>query len=107
MKRKSIRPVSKKRDMELRIFRELDAVLRPKTGGVSELDGTRGEWPTHRWPEPHHIEGRRGKRVYDPFNIIYLTRTQHNNPAIINDKERLLAIVRPIRIKQGFKEVQE
>lgn len=99
----SLKPVNERRQAELDKFYALDKILRPKTKGRSELNGSRGDYRTGFGVEPHHIRGRRGKRVYDPFNIIYLTRAQHDTIKLMHSEEELEAIVKPIRIKQGFK----
>jgi len=54
--------------------------------------------------DPHHIKGRVGKLFLDPFNIIMLTRDEHNDKKVIGDKDKLLELIRPRRIEQGFKE---
>lgn len=106
MKKTPLKKVSDKRKAETDRFYALDRlILRPATKGRSELNGERGDWRTGYSVEPHHITGRRGARVYDPFNIIYLTRPQHD--AIRHtweEEEELLGVVREIRIKQGFEE---
>ena len=54
---------------------------------------------------PHHIQGRRGAHLYDPFNIILVTDAEHreihahNTPEL---KAKLAGIVKELRIRQGF-----
>ena len=54
---------------------------------------------------PHHIYGRRGAHLYDPFNIILVTNAEHreihahNTPEL---KAKLAGLVEQIRLAQGF-----
>lgn len=82
--------------------------LRELCENRSELSGDVSDWQSIFKVDPHHIEGRNGKRLLDPFNIIMVTRNEHT--AIEEErssysKEQLLEIVKAIRIKQGFEEV--
>jgi len=79
--------------------------LRQLCGNRSELSGANPYWQSDFIVEPHHIEGRTGKRLLDPFNIIMLTRPEHDTIRRTHTREELLTLVRDIRIKQGFKEV--
>ena len=99
-----MRQVSKKRQVEVRKYRKLEVELREKCGNKSELSGEYGDWQTHWNVEGHHITGRTGKKVYDPFNIILLTRPEHDKIKKTHTEAELLALVREIRVKQGYKE---
>ena len=108
MIRSGVNRISKKRLLEMPIYNVLIVELRELCGNISELSGTKPDWQSGYLVEPHHIGGRIGKKFLNPFNIIMLTRTEHD---IENDykegcytKEELLNIVKPIRIKQGYKE---
>ena len=78
--------------------------LRSKCNNRSELSGDKGDWQTNFSVEPHHILGRTGKRLTDPYNLILLTRIEHNAQAGNNDRGRqtLLQYIKPIREKQGY-----
>lgn len=106
---KGIPPISKRRKAELREYYILENKLRQLCGNKSELSGAYADWQTHWNVEGHHITGRNGKRLLDPFNIIMLVRDEHTIEQRYlegcHTEEELLAIVRPIRIKQGFEEV--
>lgn len=89
-------------------YRELIWKLRRLCHNKSELDGASPDWQSHYYVEPHHINGRNGDLFLDSFNIIMLTRTQHDLeegriPGQKVGKVKLLAIVHELRIKQGFK----
>ena len=105
MKQTRLRPISKKRAEEMRKYFPLVEELRQLCDNRSELSGDIPGWPSNFQAEPHHIEGRSGKRLLDLFNIIMLTRTEHDTIRQTHTKEELLALVRDIRIKQGLKEV--
>jgi len=107
VKRTRINPISNKRKVELGKYFPLIEELRRLCGNRSELSFDFPDWQSKFIVEPHHIEGRIGKRLLDPFNIILLNRDEHT--AIEEErspytKEQLLEIVRTIRTKQGFKE---
>jgi len=56
--------------------------------------------------EHHHITGRQGLRLINPFNILCCTREEHDYEQAHHTWERqreLLAVVKPIRIAQGFR----
>lgn len=105
MKQTRIPPISKKRKIELEKYYPLIEELRRLCDNRSELSGHYPDWQSKFLLEPHHIEGRIGKLLLDPFNIIMLTRTEHDTIRQAHTKEELLTLVREIRIKQGFKEV--
>lgn len=104
---KQIKPISDKRKGQLKEYYALVARLRTLCGCRSELSGKScGSY----FIEPHHIMGRRGKLLLDPFNIILVTDEEHLGDDGIQKhntwemKQKLLAIVKPIRERQGFVE---
>ena len=108
MRRTALRPISKKRAELAPDYNKLVKKLRILCGNASELDGTFADWQTAFCVEPHHIDGRSGNKLIDPFGIVMLTRTQHDIeegklPGQRHTKEELKAMVRPLRLKQGFK----
>jgi len=109
MKKVRINPVSDKRQAQLKEYYSLVVKLSRWCGNRSELSGNRPtEWQSAFRVKPHHILGRRGKQLLDPFGIIMLTATEHTIEQQYkkgyHTKEELLNIVKPIRIAQGFKE---
>jgi len=104
---KRLNPVSKKLLGEYPKYRKLITRLRDLCENKSELDGSNPDWQSSFRVEPHHIQGRDGDLFLDPFNIIMLNRTQHDieggqRKGKKVGKEKLLAIVYDLRIKQGF-----
>ena len=104
---KRLNPISKKTAAEFPKYIKLIARLRELCDNKSELDGSNPDWQSGSRVEPHHINGRDGDRFLDPFQIIMLNRTQHDleGGQIKGEKvgkEKLLAIVYDLRIKQGF-----
>ena len=107
MKRTALKQVSGKRRHELACYYALVATLRLSCYNKSELSGKNPDWQSDYLADPHHIDGKDGKKLYDPFNIIFLTRTEHDiqHGKVKGEKlnkEALLAIIRPIRVTQGF-----
>ena len=98
MKRKAIRPISKKLQTKLPEYRRLVDELKILCMNRSELSG---ESPI----EPHHIMGRIGDRLTDVWNIILLTRNEHNEQDgnTYEQKQELLGYVKIIRLRQGYK----
>ncbi len=97
-----MRPISKKRQAQMPEYHALVEQLRSECNNRSELSGEQGEWPG---VSPHHIMGRDGWRLTDPFNIIFLTDIQHKDIHKHNTLERKQALskyIRPIRAKQGY-----
>lgn len=95
----TLRRVSPKMAERLREYQLLVTQLRYLAHGRSELSGKKARL------EPHHIDGRRGWRLINPFNIILVTYTEHRYLQAHNSYEQrqmLLAIIRPRREKQGF-----
>ncbi len=86
------------------IYHDLIEQIRPQDNR-SELSGELPDWQSGGIVEAHHINGRIGTALIDSFNIIFVTRDEHNEIHASNTWERkqeLLEIVRPIRIKQGI-----
>ena len=107
---KGINKISDGRKEQDEIYFPLVAKLWELCKNRSELSGKRADWQSNWEVEPHHIDGRIGDRYTDPFNIIMLTRPEHDKEegkirgVKPTDPEILKAIVRRIRLKQGFKE---
>ena len=100
-------PISEKRRTLIPEYNKLIHRLRIMCGNQSELSGKNPNWESGYLVDPHHIDGRRGKLFLDPFNIIMLIRTEHDiEEGKIKGKkvgkEKLIAIVKKIRIRQGF-----
>ena len=111
MKKSRIKRQSSKKAIEEKRWRALEHDLHLMNTNRSEYTGKfptePDDWVTCYQVEYHHIRGRRGKRVYDPFNVIALTPTEHKRIEDEIDKvseEELESIVRPIRINQAFEE---
>jgi len=109
LKRKRLKPISDKRKAQLPEYHFLVNRLRALCFNKSELSGDNPDWQSKWLLDPQHINGKNGKRFLDPFNLILLTRTEHDieGGKIKGEKvgkEKLLEIIRPIRIKQGFEE---
>lgn len=105
MKKVALKKVSPKRKAELEEYYPLEEKLRLLCGNKSELSGAYADWQTHWDVEGHHITGRNGKRLLNPWNIIMITRVEHDTIWKYS-KEELLQIVKGLRIKQGFEEVE-
>ncbi|MFX1537754.1 MAG: hypothetical protein ACFFDI_26450 [Promethearchaeota archaeon] len=107
-KRKRIPQKSEKRLHEEKIYFALVEELREDCGNRSELSGDMGDWRTDYGVEPHHITKRKGgKGYYNPFNLILITRREHNHIEEHygwKEKQELLAFIKPRRIVQGYKE---
>lgn len=102
---KGINKVSKRRQEQNKVYFSLIYGLRLDCKNLSELSGKTPVYPP--WVDPHHIYGRIGDRYIDPFNIIMLTREEHDieerkRPGERQGPEKLLSLVYWIRIKQGF-----
>ena len=106
MKRTKFNPTSKKRQALLPEYIALRDRLREGCNNKCELSGDLPNWESDFKVEPHHILGTDGGLLVDPFNIIMLTRPRHTveqeHREGCHTKEGLLAIVKPIRIKQGY-----
>lgn len=103
IRRTRIKAVSEKRKAELAEYSSLEDRLCLLCGNKSELSGDAPDWQTDYFVEGHHITGRNGKRLLDPFGIIMVTRPEHDRIWEYS-KETLLQMIRPLRIKQGFEE---
>lgn len=104
LERKPIRKVSPKKKKELPEYTKLIAELRAKCFNRSELSGKKPDWQSNYQVEPHHIMGRTGKRLTDPYNIILLNRDEHNaqDGNTYQEKQELLDFIKPIRERQGY-----
>lgn len=108
-----MRQISPKQSARLGEYRKIRELLyrlnEEENGGRSEYSGKLATYSPALdgyTLEDHHVHGRIGRRLCDPFNQILLTSEEHraaeNNEIT---KEELRDKVRPIRIKQGFKEI--
>ena len=111
MRKTPLKRVSKKLQTKLPEYYKLVGKLRELCDNKSELSSNKPDWMSNYLVEPHHINGRTGKRLLDPFNIIMLRRDEHDieegkipgtNLFPKVGKEKLTQIVYDIRIKQGF-----
>lgn len=107
MKRTPLRRISTKRATQLSKLNQLTERLHMLCNNHSELSGLPPDWQSNWKVEPHHLQGRIGKLLLDPFNIIMLTRTEHDTEEgkIKGEKmgkEKLLGIVRELRARRGF-----
>jgi hypothetical protein len=106
--KKPLNKISPKMGKLIPELADLYTVLRRFCHNRSELSGRRPDWQSDGIIEPHHIDGRNGDKLLNPFNLIMLTAEEHTveqqyRPGC-HTRQELLDIVRPIRIKQGFKE---
>ncbi len=103
--RKPIRHMSKLEEKRQAEYREVRAIVRSKGFNVSELSGEPATWESGFIIELHHIRGRKGPLLCDPFNWIFLTNAQHvyyqKHPTEEN-RLYLKSIVFEIRIQQGY-----
>jgi hypothetical protein len=108
LKRSPLKSVSDKRKRELREYYKLVKLLRDLCDNKSELSGKSPDWQSKRLVDPHHINGRNGTKLLDPFGIIILIRLEHDieegkvKGKKPTDKKKLLKIVKEIRLRQGF-----
>ena len=101
LKKSRLKPMSAKLANIMPAYHELVARLKELSRGYSELNG---EYIGVERLDPHHILGR-GKKLCDPFNILLVSRAQHDEIGEEKSpysKEELLAKVKIIREKQGF-----
>lgn len=101
-KRMKIKPISDKKAKDLREYRTLKDKLISLSHGKSEISGKIGYYL-----DIHHIEGRVGDNLTAPFNLIVVTREEHDlihKHNSFEKKEELRELVKPIRLVQGFKE---
>jgi hypothetical protein len=102
LKKSRLKPMSAKTANIMPAYHALVNDLKERSRGYSELNG---EYIGADWLDPHHILGR-GKKLCDPFNIMLVSRAQHGEieeERSPYSKEELLAKVKAIRVKQGFK----
>lgn len=110
MKRESpqtrIRAVSPKQAKRLRELHGLTDELRMKCGNRSEYSGANPNKLSGYLVEPHHLCGRIGSHLLNEWEIILVTREEHLylQAHTKTMREELLALVRKIRLSQGFKE---
>lgn len=102
-----LRPISPKRKAQLNEYKPLTDKLRSLCKNRSEISGKASDWRSDWLVVPHHIRGRIGKRLLNPFNIVMITNVEHDYyqaHMTPETKDQLEIMVRLIRIKQGFKE---
>lgn len=112
MKRESsartyLKRVSPKRAPKLRTYNAVRDRLIELCKGKSELSGNQASNSIENSLSSHHILGRGGQRLVNPFNIIILLEKEHwvaQENMSWEAKQALLAFIKPIRIAQGFKE---
>ena len=104
---KGINKMSPKRAAESPEYYALVNKLRDLCENTSEMTGENPDWKSKFLIDPHHIDGRAGSLYLDPFNIIMLTRDEHDAEKTYKrfGRERLLREVMPIRIAQGFRQI--
>ena len=104
MKKSRIRPISEKRKALLPGYNTLVSELREKCGNRSELSRQTADFRSDFNVEPHHIQGRIGKLLTDVFNIVMVTRSEHDKQDgnTYKEKTELLHLVHQIRIRQGY-----
>ncbi len=104
MKKSKLRPVSKKLQKKLPEYRHIVDELKKLCKNRSEISGNRGDFRTDFQVEPHHIQGRTGKLLTDVFNIVMVTRSEHDKQDgnTYKEKTELLHLVHQIRIRQGY-----
>jgi len=107
MKRTLLRRISTKRAIQLSQLNQLTEKLRTLCDNRSELSRRQPDWQSNWKVEPHHIQGRIGRLLLDPLNIIMLTRSEHDleEGKVKGEKigkEKLLEIVKELRLRQGF-----
>ena len=110
MRRTKLNSMSPKRRKEMPKYYKLIKKLRGLCENRSEISGNPPDWQSDYLVEPHHIGGRNGHLLMDPFNIIMVTRPEHDaeetkiKPATLPKigREKLFEIIEGIRIRQGF-----
>lgn len=102
-----LKRVSPKRAPKLRTYNAVRDRLIELSGGKSELSGIPFDDTIPGKVSPHHILGRAGARLTNPFGIVILRECEHwvaQENMSWEAKQALLAYIKPIRIAQGFKE---
>jgi hypothetical protein len=104
-KRTPLKVVSPKHSRHLRTYNEVRGRLLELAGGKSELSGIQGDNSISGRLSPHHITGRGGAKLTNPFNIIWLLEREHwiaQSEMSWENKQTLLDFIKPVRISQGF-----
>jgi hypothetical protein len=103
----TLRPVSVEHAKALRTYNAVRDRLLELSGGKSELSGKQGDMNSiENALSCHHITGRAGSRLNNPFNLIILLGREHwvaQDAMSWDHKLELLNFIKPIRIAQGFK----
>jgi len=106
LKNNTLKRVSDKRKGETAEYNKLKAkLILDRWRGFyfeSELNGV-----MTKEIELHHLDGRQNGRLVNPFNVIAISHSQHEFEGAHHSFERiqeLKAIVKIIRLAQGFKE---
>lgn len=104
---KRLGPMSKKREAQMIEYHALVDDLTTRCANKSELSGKIPNWESHYTVDPHHIDGRTGDKLLDPFNIIMLTREEHDieegkRKGEKQGADKLRSMVYWIRVSQGF-----
>lgn len=102
----TISPVSRKHAADLREYNKIRNRLMELSGGKSEISGQSSKRTIEDTLSPHHITGRIGRRLLNPFNIVICLEREHwiwQDAMSWENKLTLLALVEPIRLSQGFK----
>lgn len=108
LKKTPFKKISKKLADKMPEYRALVKRLQGLNGGNrSELTGAPATIISGFRLDPHHIQGKIGALLTNPFNIILVTREEHGaieEERSPHTKEFMLALVRERRLAQGFKE---
>lgn len=103
LKRTALKAKSLKLAQNSREYAKVCEQLKTLANGVSEYSGLKSAC----YPMVcHHICGRTNSLLLDPFNIIVCKQPEHEEIHEHNSfeqKQRLLALVKEIRLRQGFK----
>lgn len=102
-----LKRISPKRAPKLRSYNAVRDRLIELSGGKSELSVIPFDDTIPGKVSPHHILGRAGARLTNPFGIIIARECEHwvmQAEMSWDKKQELLAFIKPIRIAQGFKE---
>jgi hypothetical protein len=104
--RKPLRKVSPKQSKENAECQKIVNQLRDLCGDKSELQGVMTYKRNSHNTEPHHLKGRHGKHLINPFEILMCYANQHDyrQKHLKETRETDLQLVREIRLRQGFKE---
>lgn len=100
---KPINKVSKKQSKENREYSKFKSKMIELSNNKSELSGEFGSYL-----DLHHFAGR-GKNLCNPFTVVVCNRREHDieqRHMSYRHKQELRAFIKPLRLKQGFKEVK-